>query len=35
MIKEKTNNMAEYERHGSLMVDECKITPSKHFDKNR
>ncbi|KAJ3655556.1 hypothetical protein Zmor_014679 [Zophobas morio] len=27
--------MPEYERHGTLMVDECKITPSKHFDKNR
>jgi hypothetical protein len=27
--------MSEYERYGTLMVDECKVTPSKYFDKNR
>lgn len=35
LLKEKTKNMTEFERHGTIMVDECKITPSKHFDKNR
>jgi hypothetical protein len=26
--------MSEYERDGTLMVDECKVAPSKYFDKN-
>ncbi|EEZ99106.1 hypothetical protein TcasGA2_TC004999 [Tribolium castaneum] len=34
LLKEKNKNMSEFERHGTIKVDECKITPSKHFDKN-
>lgn len=35
MLKEKCKHMPEFQRHGTIMVDEMKVSPSKHFDKNR
>lgn len=34
MLKEKTKHMKEWEKHGCLLVDECKISKTKKFDKN-
>ncbi|XP_044760907.1 uncharacterized protein LOC123318359 [Coccinella septempunctata] len=34
MLKEKTKHMEVWERHGCLLVDECKVSKTKKFDKN-
>ncbi|XP_044757338.1 uncharacterized protein LOC123315634 [Coccinella septempunctata] len=34
MLKKKTSHMEEWERHGCLLVDECKVSKTKKFDKN-